>query len=104
MSQNWLNNTFCEDCSLKFDAKSEFDIHLSLVHKQNLVVVKEEPSLCLNEPKEEEVENDPLLLDDNATIPSKQTLSIIASVYDDKKTSRFRSSLHNGLNLITFIL
>ena len=111
MSPNWLNTTFCKDCSQQFDAKSVFDIHLSIVHKQNLVVVKEEPpSLCGNGVKtEEEEENkpnlvivkeessflsnelkekesDPLLLDDNATITPIHHNQGIPSVYDDKET------------------
>ena len=44
-----FSHSYCSRCSLQFDKKSIFDMHLSIVHKEN-VVVKEEPESFENEP------------------------------------------------------
>ena len=40
---------YCSRCSLQFDKRIIFDMHLSIVHKES-VEIKEEPSTCKNEP------------------------------------------------------
>ena len=35
---------YCQDCSLQFDNKTVFDLHMSLVHKEKLII-KEEQNL-----------------------------------------------------------
>ena len=37
-----MNNLFCENCSLQFDKKIVFDLHLSLVHGEKIGVKNEE--------------------------------------------------------------
>ena len=36
---------FCEKCILQFDKKYVFDLHLSLVHREE-IKVKSEPQIC----------------------------------------------------------
>ena len=38
-------NLFCNKCSLQFDKKYVFDLHLSLVHGEK-IEVKSEPKIC----------------------------------------------------------
>jgi hypothetical protein len=40
-----FRDLFCELCSLQFDKKYVFDVHLSIVHKQK-IKVKTEPEIC----------------------------------------------------------
>ena len=40
-----LSDLFCEHCSLQFDKKYVFDVHLSIVHGQK-IGVKTEPEVC----------------------------------------------------------
>ena len=40
-----LSNSYCVRCSLQFDKKSIFDMHLSIVHKEKVEVKKEPKSL-----------------------------------------------------------
>ena len=40
---------YCSRCSLQFDKKIIFDMHLSIVHKES-VEIKEESLTCKNEP------------------------------------------------------
>ena len=44
-----LSHSYCARCSLQFDKKSIFDMHLSIVHKER-VDIKEELSSFENEP------------------------------------------------------
>ena len=36
-----MNNLFCENCSLQFDKKIVFDLHLSLLHREKIGVENE---------------------------------------------------------------
>ena len=40
-----MNNFFCEKCTLQFDKKYVFDLHLSSVHRE-IIAVKSEPQIC----------------------------------------------------------
>ena len=40
---------FCEKCSLQFDKKIVFDIHLSFIHKMNIEVKSEEKIIEIRE-------------------------------------------------------
>ena len=40
-----LRNMFCTECSLQFNKKIVFDLHLSLVHGK-MTNIKQEPSNC----------------------------------------------------------
>ena len=46
-----INNKafFCEKCSLQFDKKIVYDIHLSFVHKMNIEVKSEEKTVEIKE-------------------------------------------------------
>ena len=44
-----LKDWYCSRCSLQFDKKIIYDMHLSIVHKES-VEIKEEPLTCENEP------------------------------------------------------
>ena len=39
-----MNNLFCEKCTLQFDKKYVFDLHLSLVHGEK-IEIKNEPQI-----------------------------------------------------------
>ena len=43
-----LKDWYCSRCSLQFDKKIIYDMHLSIVHKES-VKIKEEPLTCENE-------------------------------------------------------
>ena len=43
---------FCEKCSLQFDKKIVYDIHLSFVHKMNIEVKSEEKTIEIKEEDE----------------------------------------------------
>ena len=45
MSQIILRDFYCEKCSLQFGKKYVYDLHLSLVHGQE-IKVKKEPATC----------------------------------------------------------
>ena len=50
---------YCLECSLQFDSKSVFDLHLSLVHKEKLRIKGEQnldPKLLNESEKQEELE------------------------------------------------
>ena len=40
-----MKDFFCEKCTLQFDKKYVFDLHLSLVHGEE-IKVKSEPKIC----------------------------------------------------------
>ena len=40
-----LRNMFCTECSLQFDKKIVFDLHLSLLHGKR-TIIKQEPNNC----------------------------------------------------------
>ena len=44
-----IRDFYCSRCSLQFDKKSIFDMHLSIVHKENNQI-KEEQMICNNKP------------------------------------------------------
>ena len=44
-----ISDFYCLRCSLQFDNKSIFDMHLSIVHNEKNQI-KEEQSICKNEP------------------------------------------------------
>ena len=46
---------YCSRCSLQFDKKIIFDMHLSIVHKES-VEIKEEPLTCENETRSEKAQ------------------------------------------------
>ena len=41
MSQIILRDLYCEKCSLQFDKKYVFDIHLDMIHGEEIIVKKE---------------------------------------------------------------
>ena len=43
----------CEKCSLQFDKKIVYDIHLSFVHKMNIEVKSEEKTVEIKEEEED---------------------------------------------------
>ena len=43
---------YCEKCSLQFDKKIVYDIHLSFVHKMNIEVKSEEKTIEIKEEDE----------------------------------------------------
>ena len=44
---------YCEKCSLQFDKKIVYDIHLSFVHKMNIEVKSEEKTVEIKEEEED---------------------------------------------------
>ena len=50
MTENIRKSTYCKLCSLQFNSKSIFAVHLSIVHKQKKEV-QEEATICKNEAK-----------------------------------------------------
>ena len=44
---------FCDKCSLQFDKKIVYDIHLSFVHKMNIEVKSEEKTVEIKEEEED---------------------------------------------------
>ena len=44
-----LSNSYCVRCSLQFDKKTIFEMHLAIVHQEK-VKVKKEPNSFENEP------------------------------------------------------
>ena len=44
---------FCEKCSLQFDKKIVYDIHLSFVHKMNIEVKSEEKTVEIKKEEDE---------------------------------------------------
>ena len=56
-----LNDFYCLRCSLQFDNKSIFDMHLSIVHKEKNQI-KEEQMISKNE-KNPDYEEVPLICD-----------------------------------------
>ena len=49
-----INKAFyCEKCSLQFDKKIVYDIHLSFVHKMNIEVKSEEKTVEIKEEEED---------------------------------------------------
>ena len=85
-------NLFCEKCSLQFDKKYVFDLHLSLVHGEK-IEVKNEPLVCednLKEPQMNKVVDKTFKCMEckicEAVFRQKGALKThIASVHDSKK-------------------
>ena len=65
-------NMYCEKCSLQFDKKYVFDLHLSLVHGEN-IEVKNEQLICDGNSEEPQI-ND--VLDKYLTPPIAEILCV----------------------------
>ena len=89
MSQIIFRDLYCEQCSLQFDKKYVYDLHLSLVHGQE-IKVKTESTTCEENiedfQKNEKVLSDKSFKCDKSFVKSKQNLkSHIESVNEKKQ-------------------
>jgi UDP-2,3-diacylglucosamine pyrophosphatase LpxH len=78
-----MSDWFCNRCSLQFDKKYVFDLHLLLVHGDKMEVKKEtfticeekvlEPKICEKELSNQKVEKHPKCDRCNSVFKTKQT-------------------------------
>ena len=56
-----MRDLYCYECFLQFDAKCVFDVHLTVVHREKLNNIKQEPNdskpSVIHEAKEHEVKH-----------------------------------------------
>ena len=90
MSQIILRDLYCEKCTLQFDKKYVFDLHLDLVHGEK-IKVKKEPTI--KEENFEHLQQSEFFFEKpyecnncSAAFPTKSHLNKhIASVHEEKK-------------------
>ena len=83
-----MRDLYCYECSLQFDTKHVFDVHLSVVHDKKLEIKQEYDSqpLVVPEPKELEIiQPDEENCNENALKRRKVSIKKTKSVHEKKQ-------------------
>ena len=95
MNQVILRDWYCEKCSLQFDKKYVYDLHLTLVHGQG-IKVKTEPT---SEEHFEEIQQNEKALSDHITPVADKALqcNVCNSFFKSRSNlKRHMDSVHAG--------
>ena len=85
---------FCNECTLQFDKKYVFDLHMSLVHGEKMAEVKIEPQIS-KENFQERQAGEPVFQDHVVEIDIK--CDICSSLFKTKnRMKRHIASVHEG--------